>query len=82
MSHFYGTVQGNRSMATRSGHKRDGLSTNAAGHDGSINVYVWYDPETGKDLFEVRLIPWRGSGGISQWLASGTLNAFDKQRGE
>lgn len=75
MSHFYGTVRGGRGEATRCGHKTSGLTTNAAGHYGSVRVHVWYDDDHDCDRFSVDLTPWCGSGGESRPLVSGLLDA-------
>lgn len=82
MSHFYGTVQGNRGEATRCGHKSSGLTTEAAGWHGCIKTHVYYDEETNTDKFEVALVPWQGSGGWSRVVTSGILNANEHRYGD
>jgi len=72
MSHFYGTVKGNRGKATRCGTKSSGLEVNAASWEGSINVRIWYDEKIDKDIFEVRQSPWEGCG-TSNHIASGVI---------
>lgn len=39
MSHFYGTVQGNRGEATRGGSKNSGMDTATASWEGSVQVH-------------------------------------------
>ncbi len=75
MSHFYGTLQGNRGEATRCATKSSGLTAQAAGWRGCIEVRVEHDPDTGKDVFTVHLTPWKGSGGSRKLLADGVLDA-------
>ena len=76
MSHFYGTLQGNRGEATRCGSANSGVVTNTAGWRGAINVHV--SEVDGVDMFSVYLVPWHGSGGMSQKLAEGRLNANEQ----
>lgn len=73
MSHFYGTVQGGRSQATRGATSNSGLKTQAAGWNGAIETRVFV--RDGKDLFEVWLIPWQGSAGTPRLLTRGELNS-------
>ncbi len=73
MSHFYGTLEGNRGEATRCGTKASGITTHAAGWGGAIRVNV-YERE-GKDYYRVTLQPWQGSGGEHVTLAEGELDA-------
>ena len=74
MSHFYGTIQGARGEATRTGTKNSGMVTHAAGWGGAIRVDVYQD-ENGNDMFRVSLGPWQNSGGRSRTLAIGRLDA-------
>ena len=65
MSHFYGTVQGNRGEATRGGSKNSGLITHTASWSGSVvsNAFEHKDKDGVKeDWVEVSLSPWRGNG--------------------
>lgn len=73
MSHFYGTLEGNRGQATRCGTKNSGIRTNAAGWGGSIEASVY--EEDGVDRYQVWLTPWQGSGGDSKLLSEGELNS-------
>lgn len=75
MSHFYGTIQGNRGQATRCGGKGSGLTTQAAGWGGAIRTDVWHDEATGRDYYRVMLTPWHSSGGTSRVIAEGFLEA-------
>ena len=75
MAHFYGTAQGNRGVATRCGTKNSGVHTVAAGHDGSIQVYVDHDHAAGVDRYMVTIEAWQGSGGQTKILAEGLLDA-------
>jgi len=62
MSHFYGSVQGGRGEATRGGHKNTGLDVTAASWQGSVQVRLWFDDESGEDMARVYLEPWYGRG--------------------
>lgn len=62
MSHFYGTLKGNRGAATRAGAKSSGLTTIAASWSGAISVHLYHDKETGRDCFSVSQMPWCGVG--------------------
>ena len=73
MSHFYGTLEGNRGEATRCGTKSSGLITEAAGWQGAIRVTVYHTDD--RDMFRVELIPWQGSAGKHVTLAAGELDA-------
>ena len=74
MSHFYGTVEGNRGRATRCGSKASGLTTKAAGWNGCIRVHIFTDDD-GNDRYKVTLTPWSSSGGQVRPLAVGSLDA-------
>ena len=60
MSHFYGIVEGNRSPATRCGHKSSGLHTTAASWQGAVSVQLM--EQDGVDLVRVALTRWKGTG--------------------
>jgi hypothetical protein len=72
MSHFYGTVQGSRGVASRTGGKSGGMRATAASWSGSIRVELRHDDETGKDHFRVVQSTWHGHG-ISEVLATGVI---------
>jgi hypothetical protein len=62
MAHFYGSIQGNRGEATRLGTKNSGLEATVASWEGAVQVIAVHNEEIGKDMVEVHLIPWHGSG--------------------
>ena len=62
MSHFYGTLQGNRGCATRCGTKASGITVQAAGWDGAVETNVWYDEKNDRNMVEVTFIRWHGAG--------------------
>jgi hypothetical protein len=62
MSHFYGTLQGNRGEATRCGHKTSGITVTGASWDGCVQTHLYYDKETNTDMVRVSLGRWRGNG--------------------
>jgi len=62
MSHFYGTLKGNRGAATRCGSKDSGMETYCASWNGAVRCYVWYDEIKGKDMVRVEQVSWRGYG--------------------
>ena len=78
MAHFYGEISGSRGPASRLGSKGSGLSTVAAGWQGSIRTHIWHDETAGVDRFRVELTPWKGSGGDTRTLAEGVLDATVK----
>ena len=75
MSHFYGTLRGNRGPATRCGTKASGVVTHAAGWSGCVKVRVFHNDADDRDHFEVWLTPWKCSGGQSTLLAAGLLDS-------
>ena len=72
MSHFYGSVRGNRGGATRGGSKRSGFDTVAASFDGAITVRLYHDEDSGEDRFCVQQGRWHGSG-IDEIIAEGVV---------
>ncbi len=62
MSHFYGTLKGNRGEATRAGSKDSGVVVHAASWEGAVCARVFHDEETGKDWAYVGLTDWHGRG--------------------
>ena len=72
MSHFYGTLQGNRGQATRCGSKASGIETVAASWQGCVRVRVWYDADSGQDRFSVEQDRWH-SAGIRQPIQEGII---------
>ena len=81
MAHFYGAVQGSRSETSRLGSKKSGLSTVAASWQGAVEVYIYYDETTGKDIASVFLSPWHGKG-ISQNLYVGPVGGGENKTEE
>ena len=75
MAHFWGTCQGHRGAAARSGAKSSGMHTEAAGWSGCIDVQVFYNEDTQRDEFVVRLKPWGSSSGESRVIAEGILDS-------
>jgi hypothetical protein len=71
MSHFYGELKGGRGVATRTGHRTSGLSTNAASWAGCIRTDLYVD-EQGRDCFRITQTPWQGAG-IHETLIEGVL---------
>jgi hypothetical protein len=72
MSHFYGTVDGNRGVGTRCGTKGSGMEVIAASWDGCIRTYTWYDEEDDVNKYEVYQAKWHGQG-INKLLSTGIL---------
>jgi hypothetical protein len=72
MSHFYGSVKGNRGEATRGGSKRSGYTSYCAGWGGGIEVRLWHDPDGGKDHYTVCQVPHHGKG-IEREIARGIV---------
>lgn len=60
MSHYYGTLQGNRGEATRCGTKDSGIETYAATWNGAIRVKIYH--EDGKDKYIIERTTWKGKG--------------------
>ena len=73
MSHFYGTLQGNRGAATRQGTIHSGFSAVAASWDGCIiRVKLYHNKDTGADRFLICQDSWHGHG-VYEVLAEGEL---------
>ena len=62
MSHFYGTLQGNRREETRCGSKNSGMKTYCASFDGAVTCHAYYDEEKGCDMVRVEKTTWLGKG--------------------
>lgn len=62
MAHFYGTLQGDRAMVTRCGHRHPvcGLRTVAASWQGSVKVELY--ESDGVDFARISLEPWKRRG--------------------
>lgn len=76
MAHFYGTVEGNRGLASRLGAKNSGLSTVAASWSGAVDVNLWHDYENDVDMARVSLTRWRGKG-TERILYSGPVSGIE-----
>ena len=74
MSHFYGTLKGNRGEATRTGTSKSGLTVHAASWRGAVCVTLSHDAATDTDHYHVALVPWHGAGARCV-LAKGVLGA-------
>ena len=55
MAHFYASIQGNRSEATRMGTKNSGIEGHIRGWDIGAKVKCTFDPETKEDYVTVYL---------------------------
>lgn len=62
MSHFYGSVQGNRGEVTRGGSKNSGYTAVAASWSGAVKVELYYNEAYEQDWCEVYLTTWKGAG--------------------
>lgn len=80
MSHFYGTLEGNRGEATRCGTKASGIETYAASWSGAVRVHVYYDEDRKEDWARVSLVRWRGSGS-EKLLYHGPVAGYPKTPG-
>lgn len=81
MSHFYGTLQGNRGEAARGGTKGSGLETIAAGWAGAIAVRLSHDTGDNVNRYVIEGIPWHGSGERFN-IATGVLGLPPSQSGD
>ncbi len=73
---FAGEVKGRaQTIAQRYGTKSTGLTSTAAGWQGSIKTRVWYDHNKECDRFRVWIESWMNSGGERTLLAEGILDA-------
>ena len=62
MAHFRGTIQGNRGEGARISTKSVGLTAHIASWEGAVDVRLWYDDQTNRDMAEVFLGPHHGAG--------------------
>ena len=75
MAHFRGTVQGNRSEASRLGHKSTGISTSCNGWASGVTVSAHYHEAREEDYFAVYAT--NGSGyGNSQGLVGRVAEGY------
>ena len=75
MTHFCGTINGSRSEVSRCGTAKTGMTATVAGWRGAIVVEVYHSEVADGDGVEIKLIPWKGSGGSSRVLFRGKLDA-------
>jgi len=78
MSHFYGTMQGNRGEVTRCGTKRSGMETIAASWSGAIRTYLFWDEGIQRSCYEVWEVTWHGVG-INRLIERGTINDYPEE---
>lgn len=71
MSHFYGSIRGNRGAATRGGSKSSGFNATAASWSGAIETILFID-DKGRNCFRVEQIRHHGKG-VIETLASGVI---------
>lgn len=53
MAQYRATIQGNRSEASRLGHKTSGMVARVNGWHSGVKVIARYDKESDSDIFEV-----------------------------
>ena len=70
MAQFRGSVQGNRSEASRLGHKTSGLTTECNGWNIGVRCYAYHDEETGKDVIKVTQTHGSGYCSITKHIAT------------
>ena len=78
MSHFYGTVQGNRGEASRGGSKASGMETYCASWSGAVRCYAY--EKDGVDMVRVERTTWHGVGNYKV-LYDGLMNPPAKKGG-
>lgn len=71
MSHFYGTLEGNRGKATRAGTKHSGMITYCASWNGAICCRAYVNAR-GADCVIVGKVPWQGKG-VEEILYDGPI---------
>ena len=80
MAHFYGTLVGNRGIATRQGTKNSDLTTVCASWEGAIQAQVHYDSKKDCDIVRVMFVPWYGKG-ISKEIYHGPISGDSYESG-
>ena len=70
MAQFRGTVRGNRSLASRLGHKTSGLNVTCDGWNIGVTCYAYYNEESGKDEIRVYKTSGSGYGGLNELIAT------------
>jgi len=82
MSHFYGSIpnSGRKTIPTARGHKSTGLIVYASSDNGAIETRLWYDKETGFDMFKVlQQTPDQQGSGVYEVLASGVVGEKEEE---
>lgn len=69
MAHFRGTAQGERSIASRLGHKKTGLVTTCNGWNVGVKCCAGYDEENDRDVIYVYQTGGSNGAGESKLLA-------------
>jgi hypothetical protein len=77
MAHFFGTVQGGRGTATRTGTARSGMVTHAASWAGAVRVTLRESPGGGT-IARAELVPWHGHG-VRRVLYEGPVDAAEEE---
>ena len=82
MSHFYGTVKGNRGEATRMGTKESRLTTYCASWSGAARCCAYVNSE-GVDCVHVELTQWHNAGASPAILLyDGPIDGSGYKKGE
>jgi hypothetical protein len=77
MSHFYGTLKGNRGEASRCGTKDSGMETYCASWRGAVRCKAYL--KDGRDFVRVELTTWNGSG-TQELLYDGPMGGINDVR--
>ena len=80
MSHFYGTIHGNRGEASRCGSKSSGMTTYCASWNGAVKCETYIDDE-GKDCVRVEKTKWQGCG-ENKLLYNGPIGVTESKEGD
>ena len=62
MAQYFAAIKGQRGEASRLGSKKSGIDATVASWQGAVDVRLWHDQKTGRDMARVSLIPWHGVG--------------------
>lgn len=79
MSRYYGTLKGNRGLATRQGTSDSGLKVSAQSWNGSLITYIHDGPNDQEPIFDLMVST--GSELVGHTIFSGTLNELIKKLG-
>ena len=72
MSRYYGTLKGNKGVATRQGTSSSGLKVSAQSWNGSLITYIHDGPDDGEPIFDLMVST--GSESVGHTIFSGTLD--------